>query len=154
MPKEWTPTSTLTTLGVTPRTFLLEVKKHPSTLHYLAALSEPHSLLLLLRSFLEKRVGEMEQQRELELKMVQLEKEQLQTIIEGQAAIVGELQRQLHHVSSNNTALQHQQQELLDTVNNLVHTLSTGPVGGGYAARQRGLRKNMFSLTLFTRLSR
>lgn len=80
-------------------------------------------------SFLEKRVGEMEQQRQLELKTVQWEKEQLRTVIQGQTTIIGELQRQLHHVSSNNTALQQQQQELLDTVNNLVRTLAVGPVG-------------------------
>ena len=97
----------------------------------------------------------MEQQRQLELKTVQREKEQLQTVIAGQTAIIGELQHQLLHVSSNNTALQRQQQELLDTVNNLVQSFSSGPVGGGHATRQRGpCTKNMFSPTLFSRLSR
>ncbi|XP_059928616.1 angiopoietin-2a [Gadus macrocephalus] len=80
-------------------------------------------------SFLEKRVGDMEQQRQLELKTVQREKEQLQTVIAGQTAIIGELQHQLLHVSSNNTALQRQQQELLDTVNSLAQSFSAGPVG-------------------------
>ncbi|KAG7252202.1 hypothetical protein CRUP_024123, partial [Coryphaenoides rupestris] len=80
-------------------------------------------------SFLEKRVGEMEQQRQVELKLVQQDKEQLQTVVQGQAAVIGELQSQLRLVSTNNTALQRQQQELLDTVNNLVHNLSAGPVG-------------------------
>ncbi|KAJ3610641.1 hypothetical protein NHX12_022733 [Muraenolepis orangiensis] len=80
-------------------------------------------------SFLEKRVGEMEQQRQSGLETVQREKEQLQRVIQGQTDIIEELQRQLHDVSSNNTALQRQQHQLLATVNDLVHTLSAGPVG-------------------------
>ena len=107
-----------------------------------------------LLSFLEKRVGEMEQQRQLELQTVQREKEQLQAVIAGQTAIIGELRHQLLHVSSNNTALQRQQQELLDTVNNLAQSFSAGPVQGGCTARQRGPRKNMLLPTLFSRLSR
>ncbi|KAA8583864.1 hypothetical protein FQN60_015072 [Etheostoma spectabile] len=79
-------------------------------------------------SFLEKKVGEMEEQRQVELKMLRDEKEQLQFLILRQTAIIGELEQQLLKVSSNNTVLQRQQQELLDTVNNLIHTISVGSV--------------------------
>uniref|UniRef100_UPI0037E994C3 angiopoietin-2a n=1 Tax=Semicossyphus pulcher TaxID=241346 RepID=UPI0037E994C3 len=77
-------------------------------------------------SFLEKKVGDMEEQRQVELKMLREEKEQLQILIVKQTAIIGQLEQQLLKVSSNNTVLQHQQQELLDTVNNLIHTISAG----------------------------
>ncbi|KAM7408834.1 hypothetical protein PAMA_002519 [Pampus argenteus] len=77
-------------------------------------------------SFLEKKVSEMEEQRQVELKMLREEKEQLQTLIEKQTVVIGELEKQLLKVSSNNTFLHHQQQELLDTVNNLINTLSVG----------------------------
>ncbi|XP_035463028.1 angiopoietin-2a isoform X1 [Scophthalmus maximus] len=77
-------------------------------------------------SFLEKKVEGMEGQRQEELKMLREEKEQLQTLILRQTAIIGELEQQLLKVSSNNTVLQHQQQELLDIVNNLIHTISAG----------------------------
>uniref|UniRef100_A0A8C3AFF7 Angiopoietin 2a n=1 Tax=Cyclopterus lumpus TaxID=8103 RepID=A0A8C3AFF7_CYCLU len=75
-------------------------------------------------SFLEKKVDEMEEQRQVERKMLRDEKEQLQALILRQTAIIGELELQLLKVSSNNTGLQRQQQELLDTVNNLIHTIS------------------------------
>ncbi|XP_073337338.1 angiopoietin-2a isoform X3 [Pagrus major] len=82
-------------------------------------------------SFLEKKVGDLEEQRQVELKMVREEKEQLQTLILRQTAIICELEQQLLKVSSNNTLLQHQQQELLETVNNLIHTISVGSAQAG-----------------------
>ncbi|KAK9541647.1 hypothetical protein VZT92_001674 [Zoarces viviparus] len=75
-------------------------------------------------SFLEKKVDEMEQQRQVELKMLRDDKEQLRALILRQTAVIGELEQQLLRVSSNNTVLQRQQQEMLDTVNNLIHTIS------------------------------
>ncbi|XP_056291923.1 angiopoietin-2a [Pseudoliparis swirei] len=75
-------------------------------------------------SFLEKKVDEMEEQRQVEQKMLRDEKEQLQALILRQTAIIGELELQLLKVSSNNTGLQRQQQELLDAVNNLIHSIS------------------------------
>ncbi|KAM8739373.1 angiopoietin-2a isoform 1-T1 [Acanthopagrus schlegelii] len=82
-------------------------------------------------SFLEKKVGDLEEQRQVELKMIREEKDQLQTLILRQTAIICELEQQLLKVSSNNTLLQHQQQELLETVNNLIHTISAGSVQAG-----------------------
>lgn len=81
-------------------------------------------------SYLEKKVGDMEEQRQVELKMLQEEKEQLQTLIQRQTAIIGELEQQLLKVSSNNTVLHRQQQDLLETVNNLIHTISVGSARG------------------------
>ncbi|XP_029962466.1 angiopoietin-2a isoform X2 [Salarias fasciatus] len=75
-------------------------------------------------SYLEKKVGELEEQRQVELKVLREEKEQLQNLILKQTTIIGELEEQLLKVSSNNTVLQHQQQELLDTVNSLIHSIS------------------------------
>lgn len=73
---------------------------------------------------------DLEEQRQVELKMIREEKEQLQTLILKQTAIICELEQQLLKVSSNNTLLQHQQQELLETVNNLIHTISAGSAQG------------------------
>lgn len=75
-------------------------------------------------------MGDLEEQRQVELKMIREEKDQLQTLILRQTAIICELEQQLLKVSSNNTLLQHQQQELLETVNNLIHTISAGSVQG------------------------
>lgn len=74
---------------------------------------------------------QMEEQRQVELKALEKEKEQLQTLIVRQTAVIGELEQQLLKVSSNNSVLHLQQQELLDTVNNLIYTLSAGSAQGG-----------------------
>ncbi|XP_053189177.1 angiopoietin-2a isoform X2 [Scomber japonicus] len=86
-------------------------------------------------SFLEKKVDEMEEQRQVELKTLREEKEQLQTLIQKQTAFIGELETQLLKVSSNNSVLQNQQKELIDTVNNLIHTFSMGTPRGGLLSR-------------------
>ncbi|XP_061766292.1 angiopoietin-2a [Nerophis ophidion] len=77
-------------------------------------------------SLLEKKVKDLEEQRKGEQKVLKEEKEQLQTLIQRQTAIIGELEQQLLRVSSNNSVLQHQQQELLETVNHLIYTFSIG----------------------------
>lgn len=78
----------------------------------------------------------MEEQRQVEMKTLQEEKEQLQTLILKQTAIIGELEQQLLKVSTNNTALQYQQQELLDTVNNLISNIASGTARGEAAPHQ------------------
>lgn len=85
---------------------------------------------LFLPSYLEKRVGEMEEQRQVELKTLKEEKEQLSTLVLRQTAVIEELEQQLLRATTNNSALQRQQQELLETVNNLIYTISI-PTGGG-----------------------
>lgn len=73
---------------------------------------------------------DMEEQKQVDLKTLQDEKEQLETLILRQTALIGEMEEQLLRVSSNNTFLQQQQQELLDTVNGLIQTISAGSVPG------------------------
>lgn len=87
-------------------------------------------MIILIRSVLEKKVRDMDEQRQVEMKIFQDEKEQLQTLVLRQTAVIGQLEQQLIRVSSNNTALQRQQQELLDTVNNLIHSISLGSFRG------------------------
>lgn len=72
----------------------------------------------------------MEEQKQVDLKTLQEQKEQLETLILRQTAIIGKMEEQLIRVSSNNTVLQQQQQELLDSVNSLIQTISAGPVQG------------------------
>ncbi len=91
---------------------------------------------------------DIEEQRQVELKMLREEKEQLQTLILKQTAIIGQLEQQLLKVSSNNTVLQRQQQELLDTVNNLIHTISESSARG-----ESVLQVIIFSLTCATVIS-
>lgn len=100
---------------------------------YLRPNGEKTGLILLplcLFSILEKKLMDMEEQKQVDLKALQDEKEQLETLILRQTAIIGEMEEQLLRVSSNNTFLQQQQQELLDTVNGLIQTISAGSVPG------------------------
>lgn len=83
-----------------------------------------------LLSILEKKLMDMEEQKQVDLKTLQDQKEQLETLILRQTAIIGQMEEQLIRVSSNNTFLQKQQQELLDTVNSLIQTISAGSVQG------------------------
>lgn len=73
---------------------------------------------------------DVEEQKQVDLKTLRVQKEQLETLILRQTAIIGKMEEQLIRVSSNNTVLQQQQQELLDTVNSLIQTISAGPVQG------------------------
>ncbi|XP_066552753.1 angiopoietin-2a [Amia ocellicauda] len=75
-------------------------------------------------SFLEKRVEEMEDKRLAELKAVKEEKEQLQQLVLRQNSVIEELEQQLVLATSNNSALQKQQQTLMETVNNLISSIS------------------------------
>ncbi|XP_076830430.1 angiopoietin-2a [Brachyhypopomus gauderio] len=86
-------------------------------------------------SFLEKRVEEMEGQRQEELKSLQQEKEQLKQLVEKQTSVITQLQEQLEQTSSHNSAMQRQQQELTETVNSLIHTISV-PTPGKSAMMQ------------------
>lgn len=66
----------------------------------------------------------MEGQRQAELKSLQEEKEQLKKLVEKQTGIIEELKQHLQRTSEENTALQQQQQELAETVNNLIQTIN------------------------------
>lgn len=75
-------------------------------------------------NFLEKRVEEMEEHRQVELKSLKEEREQLQELVLRQTAVIKELEQQLNSTSSNNSALQRQQDHLLETVNTLISTIT------------------------------
>lgn len=77
----------------------------------------------------------MEEQKQMDLKTLRDQKEQLEILILRQTAIIGEMEEQLIRVSSNNTVLQQQQQELLDTVNGLIQTISAASVQGQISNR-------------------
>uniref|UniRef100_A0A4W5QMV4 Angiopoietin 2a n=1 Tax=Hucho hucho TaxID=62062 RepID=A0A4W5QMV4_9TELE len=80
-------------------------------------------------SYLEKRVGEMEVQMKVELEQLKEKEQQLSTLVLRQTAVIEELEKQLLRATTNSSALQRQQQELLETVNNLIYTISV-PAGG------------------------
>lgn len=81
--------------------------------------------MIFFFSFLEKRVEDMEGQRQAELKSLQEEKEQLKSLVEKQTGIIEDLKQQLQRSSEDNTVLQQQQHELAETVNNLIQSISS-----------------------------
>lgn len=94
------------------------------TLHEpMVAFWEPNSNLLF--SFLEKRVLEMEDKHTLQLKSIKDEKDQLQVLVARQNSIIEELEKQLVTATVNNSVLQKQQHDLMETVHNLLTMIST-----------------------------
>ncbi|KAK1171628.1 angiopoietin-2-like [Acipenser oxyrinchus oxyrinchus] len=75
-------------------------------------------------SFLEKRVLEIEDQRLAELKTLKDEKDQIKQLVLRQNSIIEELEQQLVTATSNNSVLQKQQHDLMETVNNLIAIIS------------------------------
>uniref|UniRef100_A0A8C6WSE2 Angiopoietin 2a n=1 Tax=Neogobius melanostomus TaxID=47308 RepID=A0A8C6WSE2_9GOBI len=90
-------------------------------------------------SFLEKKVEEMEGQRQLEIRTLREEKQQLAALLLRQTAVIGQLEQQLLRVSSNNSVLQNQQQELMDTVNSLIYSITMGTPGETKAAMMKDI---------------
>ncbi|KAM9195853.1 angiopoietin-2 isoform 1-T1 [Mergus octosetaceus] len=76
-------------------------------------------------SFLEKRVLEMEDKHTLQLKSIKDEKDQLQVLVARQNSIIEELEKQLVTATVNNSVLQKQQHDLMETVHNLLTMIST-----------------------------
>ncbi|XP_033873186.3 angiopoietin-2 [Acipenser ruthenus] len=74
--------------------------------------------------FLEKRVLEMEDQRLAELKTLKDEKDQIKQLVLRQNSMIEELEQQLVTATSNNSVLQKQQHDLLETVNDLIAVIS------------------------------
>nr|XP_033790706.1 angiopoietin-1 isoform X1 [Geotrypetes seraphini] len=75
-------------------------------------------------SLLENKILEMEDRHKEELDTIKEEKESLQTLVSRQSYIIQELEKQLNKATNNNTILQKQQLELMDTVHNLVSLCS------------------------------
>lgn len=76
-------------------------------------------------SFLEKKVLDMEDKHIVQLQSIKEEKDQLQVLVSKQNSIIEELEKQLVTATVNNSALQKQQQELMETVHSLLTVLST-----------------------------
>lgn len=80
--------------------------------------------LFLLLSVLEQKMLEMEMRHQEELETLKQEKGSLQALVGSQSHVISELEVQLNRATGNSTALQRQQQEMMDTVHNLLHLCS------------------------------
>uniref|UniRef100_A0AAY5K466 Fibrinogen C-terminal domain-containing protein n=1 Tax=Esox lucius TaxID=8010 RepID=A0AAY5K466_ESOLU len=69
---------------------------------------------------LEKKIQEMESRHREELGTLREEKGSLQALVGKQTRVIRELETQLTRATGNSTALQRQQQEMMDTVHNLI----------------------------------
>lgn len=75
-------------------------------------------------SFLEEKMLEMEMRHHEELETLKQEKGSLQNLVGRQSGVIRELEAQLSRATGNSTALQRQQQEMMDTVHNLLNLCS------------------------------
>ncbi|XP_048879776.1 angiopoietin-1 [Brienomyrus brachyistius] len=75
---------------------------------------------------LENKVRVLESQQKSEMDRLREEKQRLQSVVVHQTTAIEALERQLHVASSNNSALQRQQQQLMDSVHRLTSLLSMG----------------------------
>lgn len=80
--------------------------------------------LCLLLSLLEQKMLEMEMRHQEELDTLKQEKGSLQALVGSQSHVISELEAQLNRATGNSTALQRQQQEMMDTVHNLLNLCS------------------------------
>ncbi|KAF2981924.1 hypothetical protein EK904_011878, partial [Melospiza melodia maxima] len=85
-------------------------------------LQQTHEILKIheKNSLLEHRILEMEERHKEELATLKEEKENLQSLVTRQSSIIQELEKQLNKATSNNSVLQKQQLELMDTVHTLI----------------------------------
>ncbi len=79
---------------------------------------------------------EMEDRHREELEALREEKSSLQALVSRQSSVIRELEAQLSRATGNSTALQRQQQDMMDTVRNL---LSLCAKDGGTACKYRSI---------------
>nr|XP_019959293.1 PREDICTED: angiopoietin-1 isoform X1 [Paralichthys olivaceus] len=72
-------------------------------------------------SLMEQKMLEMETRHHEELETLKQEKGSLQALVGRQSGVIRELETQLSRATGNSTALQRQQQEMMDTVHNLLN---------------------------------
>ncbi|XP_028667861.1 angiopoietin-1 [Erpetoichthys calabaricus] len=77
-------------------------------------------------SVLENKVLEIEAKHRTEVESIKLEKARLQQIVSRQTNTIESLEKQLHSASNNNSALQKQQLQLMDSVRTLVDLVTEG----------------------------
>ncbi|CAK7295280.1 ANGPT2 [Vulpes lagopus] len=75
-------------------------------------------------SFLEKKVLDMEDKHIVQLQSIKEEKDQLQVLVSKQNSIIEELEKQLVTATVNNSVLQKQQHDLMETVHSLLTMIS------------------------------
>ncbi|XP_076601772.1 angiopoietin-4 [Chaetodon auriga] len=83
------------------------------------------SQLRAKNSRLESKVQKLESQQKGELEDMKEEKNRLQSVISTQMTAIESLERQLRVASSNNTALQRQQAQLMESVHTLINMVAT-----------------------------
>ncbi|XP_015220482.1 angiopoietin-1 [Lepisosteus oculatus] len=79
-------------------------------------------------SLLENKVQDLERKHRSELEGMKAQKERLQHLVVRQTTAIETLERQLQSASTNNTVLQRQQQQLMDSVHTLLSLASLGAV--------------------------
>ncbi|XP_069341167.1 angiopoietin-2 isoform X4 [Eulemur rufifrons] len=87
-------------------------------------------------SFLEKKVLDMEDKHIVQLQSIKEEKDQLQVLVSKQNSIIEELEKQLVTATVNNSVLQKQQHDLMETVHNLLTMISTSNSKNPFAAKE------------------
>ncbi|XP_008155987.2 angiopoietin-2 isoform X2 [Eptesicus fuscus] len=87
-------------------------------------------------SFLEKKVLDMEGKHTVQLQSMKEEKDQLQVLVSKQNSIIEELEKQLVTATVNNSALQKQQHDLMETVHSLLTLVSTPGARPAPAAKE------------------
>ncbi|KAI4887651.1 hypothetical protein NFI96_014118 [Prochilodus magdalenae] len=86
---------------------------------------------------LETKVLVLETQQRTELEDMKEEKERLRDLVGRQSAAITALERQLRAASSNNSALQRQQQQLMKSVHALINLVSPGTVSDSMPGERR-----------------
>ncbi|KAF7207585.1 angiopoietin-1 [Nothobranchius furzeri] len=76
-------------------------------------------------SYLESKVQMLESQQKGELEDMRVEKNRLQSVVRTQMVAIESLERQLKVATSNNTALQKQQAQLMESVHTLINMVAT-----------------------------
>uniref|UniRef100_A0A452GR78 Fibrinogen C-terminal domain-containing protein n=1 Tax=Gopherus agassizii TaxID=38772 RepID=A0A452GR78_9SAUR len=87
-------------------------------------------------SFLEKKVLDMEDKHTLQLQSIKDEKDQLQVLVSRQNSIIEELEKQLVTATVNNSVMQKQQHDLMETVHNLLTMIATPNSKNNFVAKE------------------
>ncbi|XP_077667701.1 angiopoietin-2 isoform X4 [Eretmochelys imbricata] len=91
-------------------------------------------------SFLEKKVLDMEDKHTFQLQSIKDEKDQLQVLVSRQNSIIEELEKQLVTATVNNSVLQKQQHDLMETVHNLLTMIATPNSKNNFVAKEEQIR--------------
>ncbi|XP_065257241.1 angiopoietin-2 isoform X4 [Emys orbicularis] len=91
-------------------------------------------------SFLEKKVLDMEDKHTLQLQSIKDEKDQLQVLVSRQNSIIEELEKQLVTATVNNSVMQKQQHDLMETVHNLLTMIATPNSKNNFLAKEEQIR--------------